>query len=185
MKETIDSELLITALKTAGVKLDPGLTDAEVAAIERTFGIRFPHDLKRLLQHALPVGDRFPNWRQDSQELRDQLNWPIQGIFFDIEQSDFWWPGWGAKPASLTEALSIAAGELWRVPILIPIYGHRYIPMEPQESGNPIFSVYQTDIIYHGCNLADYLHNEFALDTPTVPKTSPRPIRFWDEVIER
>ena len=41
--------------------------------------------------------------------------------------------------------------------------GHRFIPATPSESDNPIFSVYQTDIICYGRNLLEYLENELSL----------------------
>jgi len=35
------------------------------------------------------------------------------------------------------------------------------MPERPLEAGNPVFSVYQTDIICYGADLRDYLENEF------------------------
>jgi hypothetical protein len=46
---------------------------------------------------------------------------------------------------------------------------------------NPIFSVYQMDIIYYGMNLANYLSCEFRFDLPDdfiIPE-KPKPITFW------
>ena len=65
-------------------------------------------------------------------------------------------------------------------PRLIPIYGHRMMPDEPQEPGNPVFSVHQTDIIHYGFDLADYLRHEFGLPGREPWPERVRPIRFWD-----
>ena len=51
-------------------------------------------------------------------------------------------------------------------PKLIPIYSSRYIPESPKETGNPVFSVYQTDIIYYGFDLLSYFENEFKIKLP-------------------
>jgi hypothetical protein len=47
------------------------------------------------------------------------------------------------------------------VPRLVPVFSHRYLPAEPHLSGNPVLSVYQTDIIYYGSNLKRYIAHEF------------------------
>jgi hypothetical protein len=64
---------------------------------------------------------------------------------------------------------------------------HRYIPEEPHERGNPVLSVYQSDIIYYGADLDDYFRREldFALDPQGArPLTPKRRIRFWSDLIE-
>jgi len=43
-------------------------------------------------------------------------------------------------------------------PPLVPIYGNRYISNEPLLAGNPVLSVWQTDIIYYGYDLASYFN---------------------------
>lgn len=48
-----------------------------------------------------------------------------------------------------------------KVPKLIPIYGHRYIPIVNGLDNPPIFSVYQTDVIYYGIDLENYFRIEF------------------------
>ena len=75
-----------------------------------------------------------------------------------------------------------AAGELIfrRSPKLIPVYSHRMMPDEPQAAGNPVFSVHQTDIIYYGSDLADYLRHEFSLPGREPWPSQTRAIRFWD-----
>lgn len=106
---------------------------------------------------------------------------------FDIENNNFWVKNWGQKPENLEEQLVIAADKFKGYPKLIPIYSHRYIPMEPNIVDNPIFSVHQMDIIYYGYNLADYLSNEFKFtlsdnfETLTKPKHD---IQFWSWYVE-
>jgi hypothetical protein len=163
------------------VEFDAGLTDADVAAVQARFGFRFPPDLRAFLQAGLPRGPQFPDWRSDGeQSLREWLELPLHGILFDIEHNAFWLEEWGPWPGSVGEACRMATALVAKAPKLIPIYGHRMMPDEPHMSGNPVFSVHQTDIIHYGFDLADYLRREFHLSGREPWPERLRPIRFWD-----
>jgi hypothetical protein len=57
------------------------------------------------------------------------------------------------------------------------------IPAEPFKPGNPVFSVYQTDIIIYGNDLLSYFAHEFAgVATWHAPPPEARRIRFWPEL---
>lgn len=145
-----------------GVACDDGLSDAELHACECEFDIRFPDDLPGFLKCALPVADRFPDWRNGSREdLRSWLDLPVEGILFDVEQNDFWLPEWGDRPKELDLAKDVVRQLVASAPKLIPIYAHRVIPDCPTNAGNPVFSVHQTDIICYGCDLREYFIHEF------------------------
>ena len=172
----------IDILRRAKIKLSPGLTDAEVAAVEGRYGFRFPPDLRELLQAALPTGAGFPDWRYASETALRQWLDVTEGILFDVEESGFWLAEWGERPADVAEAKRIATGLIAAAPTLIPIYSHRMMPDEPHAAGNPVFSVHQTDVICYGATLTDYLLHEFepprSLGCPN--SDSYRAIRFWD-----
>lgn len=154
---------LIDHLMKYGIEFESGLTDQEFEAIESKYQFKFPPDLRQFLQIALPVSHRFPNWRKNCGEVfRQDKEWILAGINFDIERNNFWWGGWGEKPENLFEAFQIAEREIAKAPVMIPVYSHRFIPVEPNLSGNPIFSIYQTDIIYYGYDLASYYIQEFS-----------------------
>lgn len=179
---------LFTNLAARGIELDQGLTSEEVELVQQKFGLIFPLDLRQLLQRALPASPGFCNWRHalQSQKVADsifaRLNSPLEGIQFDIKNNGFWVAGWGRKPATTTEQFAVANQQLSTYPQLIPIYSHRYIPSQPNIEGNPVFSVYQTDIIYYGYDLPSYLANEFgfALSRNFEILTEPRhEIEFW------
>ncbi|WP_437876282.1 SMI1/KNR4 family protein [Sorangium sp. So ce513] len=173
-------------LADAGVTVARGLTDDELDRAESVIGARFPPDLRSFLSEGLPVGERFPDWREPgSPEIRRRLDWPFEGIAFDIEHNAFWWDAWGARPPELPEALRVARAMLAAAPRLIPIAGHRYIPAEPALAGNPIFSVYQTDIIFYGVDLPTYLRCEFRLlPYADAIRGDMRRIRFWSELVD-
>jgi hypothetical protein len=173
-------------LRKCGVTLAPGLTKDEIRYAEQMHRFRFPPDLRTFLSSALPVGQGFPDWRTPgSPALLDQMSWPFRGVAFDIEHNVFWYKPWGPRPATLSEAIVLARTGVESAPRLIPIYSHRYIPAEPELAGNPVFSVYQTDIIYYGLDLRRYFSCEFdGLDHAQAIRGDLRPIRFWTDVIE-
>jgi hypothetical protein len=163
------------------IEFAAGLTDDEIGRVEARFGFRFPPDLRAFLQTALPQGPQFPDWRSgDPAALRDWLDLPRQGILFDIEHNGFWLEEWGPRPQTLEEVCRVASELIAAAPKLIPIFGHRMMPDEPHLPGNPVFSVHQTDIIYYGFDLADYLRHEFNLPGREPWPEHYRPIRFWN-----
>lgn len=184
---------LIDILIEEGVVFDTGLSDAEIRQIEEKFAFQFPPDLKLLLHTALPVSNDFAEWRSaltspDGYEVvLSRLEWPWEGMLFDMENNDFWIKDWGPKPTAKEEQIHIARQFYNTYPKLIPIYSHRYIPCTPLEAGNPVFSVYQMDIIYYGYNLACYLAGEFSFVLPDNFKIpdEPRPISFWGPWVDQ
>ncbi|HEY7326616.1 MAG TPA: SMI1/KNR4 family protein [Gemmataceae bacterium] len=165
------------------VEFDAGLTSDEVARVESRFGFRFSPDLREFLQTALPRGPQFPDWRSgDENTLLEWLDQPRQGLLFDVEHNGIWLEEWGSQGRPLSERLRIASEAVAAAPHLIPIFGHRMMPDEPHLPGNPVFSVHQTDIIYYGFDLADYLRHEFNLPCREPWPERVRPIRFWDQV---
>jgi len=130
-------------------RFESGLTDSEVANIERNFRFVFPPDLRMVLQYALPIGRSFPDWRNGPEEqLLLQLSRPLEGILFDVEANVDWPLEWGPRPADRDGRSRKVSELVGNAPRLVPIYSHRYIPAEPNKAGNPVFSVHQTDIIY-------------------------------------
>ena len=167
------------------VRFDDALSISELHEIENRFNFQFPPDLSAFLQLGFPVGDRFPDWRNGSEDdLRSLLNIPVDGILFDVEQNGFWLPEWGKRPKSLADAENIVRKLIEDAPTLIPIWGHRMIPDRPHQVGNPVFSVQQTDIIYYGCDLRDYFLHEFICKSEQgvwpMPSESLREIEFWN-----
>lgn len=183
----------IIQLEEIGIYFENGLSDAEVEAVQAKYGFVFPPDLRLFLQTALPVAwplmpsasydHPFPNWRNGNEgELRGKLNWPCEGICFDIKHSRFWMKSWGKRPSSDEAAYAVARAKVKQAPTLIPIYGHRYLPDSPHLDGNPVYSVWQTDIIYYGFDLPSYLAEEFKIDNPYPTPQQPRRIDFWSSL---
>ena len=185
---------LVAALKGKGVNFEDGLKNAEFAKTETLFNFRFPPDLRDFLSCGLPVSGEFPNWRtgnvrsgQKTIPIAELMDWPAKGICFDVERNNFWMPDWDAKPSDLAEALRLARRMVRQAPALIPVYAHRFLPAEPAATGNPVLSVWQTDIIYYGVDLVSYLTREFNISTKHRPNENqpPRTVRFWSTIIDK
>ena len=144
-------------LATVGISIEAGVRDQEITMLEAKFHFRFPPDLRWFVNTGIPTGKGFPNWHELDDALLDQLQWPVRGICFDITHGTFWWPDWGLRPDSTEGAVGVAMERLSKLPPLIPIYGHSYLSSDPPNAGNPVFSVYQSDVIHRGRNLGHYL----------------------------
>lgn len=159
-----------------------GYTQSELDAAQEKYGLVFPSDLVSLLRDRRPV--RGYDWRSDDKEIRDMLKWPLEGLLFDVENNALWWPEWGDRPATAAGRAEVLAKVVETAPKLIPLVSHRYLAAEPHEAGNPVFSVYQSDVIYYGADLANYFEREFA--NPRLPLRQPiKRIRFWSDLVER
>ncbi|MFF3364498.1 hypothetical protein [Streptomyces misionensis] len=153
-------------------EFESGLTDVEFARIEQEYGFEFADDHRAFLATGLPVNvppeegqtwsRPWPEWRGgDLDSLRRQLDWPVEGVLLDVEHNGFWYEGWGERPADETAALDTARRHLAEVPVLVPVYAHRYLRAGRGSFGHPVLSMWQTDVIYYGLDLVDYMHQEF------------------------
>ena len=159
-----------------------GYTAAELERAQARFRLTFPTDLIELLRDRRPVGG--PDWNNE-EKVRPLLAWPFEGLLFDVEENGLWWPEWGDRPATAEERAEVLRQVLKRAPRLIPIFGHRYLPATPSHAGNPVFSVYQSDVIHYGADLDDYIdREENGWDSRPWPNDL-REIDFWSELVRR
>jgi hypothetical protein len=110
----------------------------------------------------LVEGPSFYHLLTDMDALEGRYAWLWEGLQFDVEHNDLWRPSWGPKPATLSGQQERVRELVQAAPKLIPIIGHRYLLAEPCTAGNPVFSVWQSDIVVYGADLRDYLVFEFA-----------------------
>lgn len=182
-----------------GTRWTGGLQEAQIAAAEKRWSLEFPPDhrlfLKRLHTVDRPMKgmgfiddkDMAPreklqpyDWTGDPASLQEALDWPWEGLVFDLEHNPGVWPedAWGPMPAALEERKRKAAVFYGKAPKLIPVIGHRYLVAEPCRSDNPVLSVYQTDIIVYGPDLRWFLLIEFArllgLDEDELWRAAPK-----------
>jgi hypothetical protein len=162
-----------------------GYSQAELEAVQALWNLRFPPDLVEMLKKHRPLLDGAASfdWLQTA-TIQERLDWPFDSFCYDVEHNNVWWPEWGEKPSSSTEQRDRLKEIFAKVPRLIPLYRHRYIPQEPHESGNPIFSVYQTDVICYGVNLQDWMERE-QRGWDTKPWQRIKEIPFWSEALRK
>ncbi len=146
-----------------------GMSNSEIDQTEKKYSIKFPPDYREFLKilHTLSMIEEseqhfFFNWLGDEQKVNDKLDGPYSGLLHD----GMWLSSWGVKPG--TQDIAINRLNKWyrEAPKLLPIFGHRYIVSEPCKNGNPVLSVYGTDIIVYGWDLKTYLLHEFEEDLP-------------------
>jgi hypothetical protein len=181
-------------------EIGSGLTDAEFARIERDYGFEFADDHRAFLAAGLPLKtrepyerrNRWPDWRDgDPGALRKMLGWPVEGALFDVQYNDLWHRSWGQRPADTSTALSVARRHLARAPKMIPVWGHRYLPAGRGTYGHPVLSIWQTDIIIYGTDLANYIALEFHREPWLIPGWTPPPVGwtpppmvpFWSDFL--
>lgn len=169
------------------VDIHPGLTDAEIAEVERTHGFEFANDHRAFLAEGLPVWAAgrddhpnkvswgWPNWREDTETLRSQVAHP-ETVILDAISRGHWPSGWGRTPADPEQALTRARSRLASIPRMVPVYAHRYLPAGRGTSGNSVLSIHSLgDTVVYGLDLADYIDREFRTPRLDVP--------FWPDYI--
>lgn len=138
-----------------------GYTKAELDDIQRRWNLRFPPDLVAQMRQRRPLRPRGFDWLLASDaEIERSLVWPYESFLFDVRESGLWWPEWGPRPESPSQQAVRLAEAFAAAPRLIPLDGHRYLPETPHEHGNPVFSVYQSDVIYYGTDITDWVRRE-------------------------
>ncbi len=155
------------------------LTADEIARVVDTFDFEFADDHRAFLAVGLPVGARWPNWRSEGRRsLAKRLQLPAEGVLFAVEWSDFWADGWGKRPSRMKDALRTARYRLARVPRLVPVHSHCYLPGGRGSFGHPVLSVVQTDVVTVGADLAGYIDHEFGPEGRGDRVAAPT-VEFW------
>jgi hypothetical protein len=165
----------------------PGMSPAEVRSVEAKLGFTMPDDFAYLLQNVRdPGGTLFPWASFTMEKYEETVGWVLHGIEFDVEHG-LWLERWGRRPHKLATAVALVRNDFATWPRLLPIYGHRFLAAEPCRTGNPVFSIVQTDIIYYGSDLGNYLMNEFISDPPVehLNYKRIRRVDVWSDFAER
>ena len=202
-----------------GTQWQIGLDEPRIDALERHWELKFPRDYRRFLSvlnapdrgtyhvgfsddppYGMVEGDDQPSyfdWQNDNEAIVGALNWPLEGLLFDVENNALWLDSWGERPGEAADAHEKVAQLVARAPTLIPITGHRYLLADSLEAGNPVLSVWGSDIICYGSNLRNFLLLEFSgllgLDRDEVTEIANAgmtdekiaTIPFWGELMLR
>ena len=115
--------------------------------------------------------------------LAGRLAWPVDSIVFDVLNNVFWPSTWGVRPDDVVSAEATARWHLNRVPRMVPFFSHRYLPAAPAIDP-PVYSIYQTDVIYYGDNLLDYVAHEFGSGPRHPGGVTRSRTPFWSDLAE-
>lgn len=181
--------------------LDP-LPDEEINAIEQQWEIRFPPDYRLLFKMLHATNKRFAyadcpgeysvglfyNWRTAPSSIQWAYEHILHGFAFDTIYNTrrFWRSEWGAVPLTEEEARERLKPIVGAAPRLIPLYLHRYLLAEPCLAGNPVFSIWQSDIIVIAPDLRTYVLREWGhpwSHSPSLLRLTHRDERKVDEEI--
>jgi hypothetical protein len=181
---TSAAEICVRLFKSVGMPLGPGLTAEQLDQVEADFAFTFDVDHREMLGLVTPLGDGWVDWRSTPPaQIRAMLAWPTEGVIWDARNNGFWPRAWGRKPKRSDDLDSAVLDHLSRVPRLIPLFGHRFMAAGPSQGSAPVFSVYQTDVIYYGENLPDYVAHELEISKRFTTGVH-RAIPFWSALAE-
>ena len=181
---TFTVEDVVKRLEDAGVRLDRGLTEADVKRVEKKFGFAFGPDHRALLRTALPLGDAWLNWRHATPaKIRERLQAPIDNAIVGVRAHGWWPAGWGERPESDAAAEQAARRHLADVPALVPLYGHCYLPAAPAPAGGPVFSVQPGEVRIYATDLLHYVDVEFG-SAAAPARSAASPLDFWSDLAE-
>ncbi len=181
---------LTSSMEQLGAESATGLTNKQLAGLERLVGATLPFEVGLLLVMGVPEAEGWWQWRENPAEQLTEWNTKVvDGVLFDVEHNGVWLSSWGARPDTVTDRQNTVKARIASAPPLLPIFGHRAIPLtsargaETAES-NPVLSIYGSDIVVYGTDLADWLHHEFEVPLPLWSKASDRWFPVWSEFIE-
>jgi hypothetical protein len=168
-----DVETVVQALEDEGVRLDRGLTEADLRRIEKKFGFTFAPDHRALLRVALPSGDAWLNWRHATPaKIRERLQVPVDAAARI------------GQPAPGRTGSGVVA-----VPVLVPLYGACYVPAEPAGAGSPVFEVTPDRVRLRGADLLEFVRAEFGTPGAGAPPVAASPALgqagFWWDLAVR
>lgn len=183
---------ILGMLKKKKYDILPGMASGQISSVERAYGFNFPTSLADFYSCGVPMSKSplsdFPDWWNfDSQNISDIKKWisaPMENLRSDVRDG-FWLNVWGERPENVDDALAVFDSLAEKAPKLIPVYGHRYIPVIEGVDDPPVISAVGQDIIYYGCNLSNYMKNEFIDFTEPIDPDKIIRIPFWSDIIER
>jgi|GEM_PF-803643 len=162
-----------------------GMANHEIAMLEAELRLPLPDDMKFLMANVRELDSGSSPWSiLGRAAYEEQIDWVLQGILFDVEHANLWLRRWGPQPRNLEAAQNIARKDFALWPKLFPVFGHRFLVVQPNEIDNPVFSIMQSDIVCYGANLAHYLLQEFGETRDYNENTAaqnPRHIEIWSD----
>jgi hypothetical protein len=139
---SVDKPVLCTGYFAIGEIPEPG-GDYVAAALDEDAGQYM----------ALDEIPSFYNWVDGQDSIRTMLEGIVHGLIFSAT--------WEAEPDRIPEIEQNIRSRVAAAPELIPVIAPRFLLAEPCQSGNPVLSIHQSDIVVYAANLRDFLLDSF------------------------
>lgn len=137
-----------------------GISRKEIDQLELLFGFDFPWEYKEML--LLVSGLDTVEISIDS-DLEDEIK--FNNLFYqyprDIEKSKWLVQDINKFKNDAEATLTETGFDVSKIVGYIPIYSHRALVVFEDKYLSPVISAWGSDIILYGCNLKEYLKNEF------------------------
>lgn len=121
-------------------------------------------------------GRKFPDWTGRSEPIESALAWPVEGLISSIDHDESWLDSWGPRPRGRKQRGRLVRELVAAGPQLVPVFGHRYLAGPGDRVGNPVLSIYGSDVIVYAPGLRAYLPSELGLSPPLDARIRER----WD-----
>lgn len=196
-----------------GTRWKPGMSQAEIDAVEKTFGAKFPDEYRAFLAilnatnkpaiwylfkgdtlHTAPPRRIFTDWVDGLNDIKRTQDDLVAGILFDVENGAFWHDDWGERPSDVDDLRARVRDLVNAAPKLIPLHSHRFLVADLDLEPTPVLSIMQSDVIYYADCIEDCLAADFpdlapGLDPPEMTideKTcfdALRAVPFWGTLL--
>lgn len=163
------------------VSIAPGLTDAEISAVEARFGFTFDDDHRAFLAAGLPTGRGWPDWRGDDTALIFHVGWPARDLLRAVKEDGFWGVAWGERPDSEYLAIHEASRMLGTAPRMVPVFRQCYLPAGRGGTGSPVWLLDGADVSHTGKDLHDFVAR--LCGGPAEPVKVQAPLAFWSDLL--
>jgi hypothetical protein len=172
---------LMKKLEGRGVRIGDGLSESDISRVSEFLRAKPPTIWIRLFSEFCPLGDGWPDWHSMTvDEAESLLRAPREMLELNILDGS-WFPSWGSRPEDPFEALTRANSELAKVPSLLPMHGHRYLPCDREDRTGPVLSVMGVDTVFASADLVSWFDQEFSDDYFARSMQQP-PVPFWGEL---
>ena len=164
----------------AGTRWKPGMSQAEIDAVESAFGAKFPEDYRAVLAtlnattkpaiwylfkgdtlHKAPSRHIFTDWIDGQGDIERALENVLAGILFDVEENALWLDIWGERPSDKDARADLIASLIEMAPKLIPLHSHRFLIAGLDLEPSPVVSIMQSDVIYYADSIERCLAEDF------------------------
>ncbi|OLP02502.1 hypothetical protein BVU76_09930 [Mycolicibacterium porcinum] len=131
---TVGARALEILARDGRWRIEPGLTEVELDALESRFSLRLTPDHRDFLSAGLPVGSGWPDWRNaDEVTLRMHIGRPVRELLHAVREGRLWHVDWGHNPGG-DAALKLASVKLAAHPRVVPVYGVAFLRQGPDSA---------------------------------------------------